>query len=165
MPLFVVRHAKAGSRAKWDGEDALRPLSTRGRRQATAIAKRLSAELEGLRTKRKRDRPRLVSSPYTRCIQTLEPLGKRPGIPVEPDDRLAEGSWFHDALAVLDELSDGSAICSHGDVIFDLVAGLERRGMQLTGDPDWRKGATWVIERDGDGCYVSAYAVPPPDSA
>ena len=42
LSLFVVRHAKAGSRRDWDGDDSLRPLSKDGRRQADAVAARLA---------------------------------------------------------------------------------------------------------------------------
>ena len=43
MSIFVVRHAKAGSRHKWDGEDVERPLSEAGRRQTAAITERLAS--------------------------------------------------------------------------------------------------------------------------
>ena len=39
--LFLVRHAKAGSRTDWDADDFARPLTGKGRRQAAAIAERL----------------------------------------------------------------------------------------------------------------------------
>jgi 8-oxo-dGTP diphosphatase len=161
MALFLVRHAKAGSRSKWAGDDELRPLTKAGWAQAEALAEWLEAEIGVVVSEPDGLRPRLVSSPYVRCVETLEPLGKRLGTTVECDDRLAEGGWFDEALTLLDELSDRSVVCSHGDVIPDLIAGLERRGMGITGQIDWRKGSTWVVERDG-GNYRSAYAVPPP---
>ncbi len=161
MALFLVRHAKAGSRSKWDGDDELRPLSKPGWAQAEALAEWLETEIGDVVAEPAELRPRLTSSPYVRCVQSLEPLGKRLGMTVEGDDRLAEGSWFDEALTLLDELPDRSVACSHGDVIPDLIVGLERRGMRITTQIDWRKGSTWVVERNG-GNYVSAYAVPPP---
>jgi 8-oxo-dGTP diphosphatase len=47
-------------------------------------------------------------------------------------------------------LHDGAVLCSHGDVIPDVISALERRGMHIAGDPDWRKATVWVLERDGD---------------
>ena len=38
MAIFLVRHAKAGSRSAWTDSDSTRPLDDSGLRQATAIA-------------------------------------------------------------------------------------------------------------------------------
>jgi phosphohistidine phosphatase len=37
MDLYIIRHADAGNRAEWTGNDADRPLSPLGRRQAKAL--------------------------------------------------------------------------------------------------------------------------------
>jgi phosphohistidine phosphatase SixA/SAM-dependent methyltransferase len=159
VSLYVVRHAKAGSRSAWDDDDMLRPLSKAGQKQADGIADRLHGEIDAGQD----ERPRLVSSPFVRCMETLVPLGARLGLAVEPDDRLAEGWTFEPALQLLDEVPDGSVLCTHGDVLPDLIAALERRGLDIDGDPDWRKGAIWQLERNGDGAYVSGTPIPPPE--
>src|SRR3977135_4093385 len=69
MPTYLVRHAKAGSRRDWEGPDECRPRSAARRAQDEAIAGHL----------RSRPITRLLSSPYLRCVQTLEPLGKALG--------------------------------------------------------------------------------------
>lgn len=138
MALYLVRHAKAGSRDKWEGDDRERPLTRNGRAQADGLVALFAGSPV----------TRLVSSPYVRCVQTLEPLARARGLAVELDARLAEGSALVDALALLDELDDGAVLCSHGDVIPDVIAALERRGTDINGVPDWRKGATWVIAPD-----------------
>jgi phosphohistidine phosphatase SixA len=150
--LYLVRHAKAGSRHEFKGDDRLRPLSGTGRRQAKALATRLVAE----------DVRKLISSPYLRCIQTLHPTAKVVGTKVETDDRLAEGRSFVDVLDLLDTLSDATALCSHGDVIPDTMAALERRGIEITSPLEWRKASVWVLHRDGEGEIVTAEAWPPP---
>ncbi|MFT3852547.1 MAG: phosphoglycerate mutase family protein [Ilumatobacteraceae bacterium] len=150
--LYLVRHAKAGSRADWTDDDALRPLTKSGQRQATAIARRLA----------KRGATTLVSSPYVRCVQTLEPLAHLLSERVGTDERLAEGSSFPAVLELCAELPDGAVMCSHGDVIPDLIDALVRRGCELTSPPDWRKGSTWVLRRDPDGTFTSAKCWPPP---
>jgi 8-oxo-dGTP diphosphatase len=138
MRLFVVRHVKAGDRSRWDGVDEERPASKNGRRQAVALADRL--ETEGVTA--------LISSPALRCIQTVEPLADRLGIKIEIDERLAEGSPFEQALAAVRDAPDRALLCSHGDVVTDLVEALTRRGMELTTAPDWRKATLWVLDGD-----------------
>jgi 8-oxo-dGTP diphosphatase len=92
----------------------------------------------------------LISSPALRCIQTLEPLADRLGIKIEVDERLAEGSPFEHALAVVRDAPDRALLCSHGDVVTDLIEALARRGMELTTAPDWRKATLWVLDGEAD---------------
>lgn len=153
MAYYLVRHAKAGQRSEWIGDDRLRPLSTKGHRQAVAIAARLAALHP----------TRLVTSPAVRCRQTLEPLADLVDLALAEDDRLAEGTAFERTLTLLDEMPDGAVLCSHGDVIPDVVMALGRRGMAIDGEPDWRKASVWSLERSGDGAMVRAQAWPPPE--
>ena len=104
----VLRHASAGDRRRWDGDDRLRPLDERGQRQAAELVDELSPlEIR-----------RIVSSPYARCVQTVEPLAEELGLEVELDDRLAEGAGSAAADLLRDE---GILACTHGDVIHDLL--------------------------------------------
>lgn len=151
MSVYVVRHAKAGDRSSWIEADFVRPLSTKGWAQARALAERLEAA--GVTA--------LVSSPYVRCVQTLEPLAERLGLSVATDERLAEGAAFTRTLELLAEVGDGAVLCSHGDVVPDLITALERRGMELATPPDWRKATVWVLESDGQQ-FVRAAVEPPP---
>ncbi|MGE0879681.1 MAG: histidine phosphatase family protein [Acidimicrobiia bacterium] len=151
--LYLVRHAKAGDRHDYRGDDRLRPLTKPGWRQAEGLVA-LLADVSITR---------LLSSPYTRCMQTLEPLAAARSMPVEPDPRLAEGNGFTPVLALFDELGeqgDGTVLCSHGDVIPEVVDALVRRGARMLGQPDWRKGATWKLDRDGD-TWISAAPLTP----
>jgi phosphohistidine phosphatase SixA len=138
MRLFVVRHVKAGERSRWRGADERRPASKNGHRQAIALADRLEAD--GVSA--------LISSPALRCVQTVEPLADRLGLKIEIDERLAEGSPFEHALAVVRDAPDRALLCSHGDVITDLIEAMTRRGMELTTAPDWRKATLWVLDGD-----------------
>jgi len=104
----LVRHASAGDRGDWAGDDRLRPLDAKGRRQAEALVEILLPLGVG----------RIVSSPYVRCVQTVEPLAVALGLEVEEDDRLAEGAG-HAARALLAE--DGVVACTHGDVVDELL--------------------------------------------
>lgn len=147
---YVVRHAKAGDRQSWPGDDHVRPLSKKGWAQAEALAHRLAGA--GVTA--------LVSSPFTRCVQTLEPLADRLGLEIATDDRLAEGARVAASLELLAEAGAGAVLCSHGDVVPDLIAALERRGMVVSGPADWRKATLWVLE--GDGVQVVRGTVEPP---
>jgi 8-oxo-dGTP diphosphatase len=151
MTLFLVRHAKAGSRDKWDGADEQRPLSKNGWKQADAISKRLQ----------KHHITALLSSPFVRCCQTLEPLGLALDLEVVPDARLAEGERFEDVLTMLSELPDGSVLCTHGDIVPETIAALQRRGCKIDSEADWRKGTVWKLERSAD-TITRATVWPPP---
>ena len=151
MPLYLVRHAKAGSRSDWEGDDTLRPLSKNGWRQAEAIANYLA----------KAPVPQILSSPYVRCVQTVEPLAKLHGLVVEETDVLAEGEGFEAVLQLLEGAGDHAVLCSHGDIIPETIGALVRRGMHVRSRPEWRKGSIWVLEREG-GAFVKAKALPPP---
>ena len=156
--VFLVRHAAAGSREAWDGDDVLRPLNTKGRRQAAALAERLAPQ--GV--------DRVLTSRYLRCVQTVEPLAKEAGVEVETHPLLAEGADA-DALADLVGAMAGYDVvmCSHGDMIPAVLDMLSRRGLEMRSDTgmfDCKKGSTWAVElRDGTP-IVATYA-PPPDVA
>jgi phosphohistidine phosphatase SixA len=150
--LFLVRHADAGHRSAWPGSDQERPLSERGWRQANGLCRSLG---EAAPT-------RLLASPFTRCLQTLEPLGQQLGIEVEPEKRLAEGAGAQGALELAAELADTPAVlCSHGDVIPDVLEALLRDGIKLRDELRWQKASTWALTRDGGKLAKGRYLPPP----
>jgi phosphohistidine phosphatase SixA len=139
VPLLVVRHASAGNPSEWKGDDRLRPLDEKGWRQARGLPALLAA----------RPLDRLVSSPALRCTQTLEPLAVDRGLDVETAPELMEGSSAEAALAILSDVGDDAAVCTHGDVL-----------EHLFGEPG-KKGSTRVVElRDGEP-VVLQYLKPP----
>ena len=156
MRLYLVRHAKAGSRRDFDGADRDRPLSRAGLEQAHG----LTVMLGHLPISR------IYSSPYVRCTQTVEPLAKKLGIDLRITDALSEWegpgtSEFSAAIALVDKAPNNSVLCSHGDVIPAVLHALERRGLVVKGDYDMRKAVTWVVERKG-GQWRRAKVLPPP---
>ena len=154
--IFLVRHAHAGNREQFDGDDRYRPLTKRGRAEAVAIAEMIAARLgeatEGV----------LMSSPFVRCYQTIEPLALSLDREIVTDARLSEGYDRDGALAIISSVAHGSVLCTHGDIIPDVMGALQRRGAEIVGAPDWRKGATWVLTRVGDQVTLAS-AIPPPD--
>jgi 8-oxo-dGTP diphosphatase len=151
MSLYLVRHAKAGSRRDFDGDDRERPLSRAGLDQAAALTLLLGHL----------PLSHIYSSPYVRCVQTVEPLAKKLGLELTITEALAEGDAFDDAIALVDAAPKNAVLCSHGDVIPAVLDALMHRGLVIRGEPDWRKGATWVLDRK-KGEWAKAKAIPPP---
>jgi 8-oxo-dGTP diphosphatase len=139
MPLLVVRHARAGKRREWTGDDRERPLDGRGRRQAAALVDLLSAY----------PLDRVVASGYARCSETLEPLASSRGLEVEAAAELEEGAPRAESLRLLTDLGDRAALSTHGDVLENLFG------------EAGQKGSTRVVElRDGEA-VVLEYLPPP----
>ncbi len=156
MPLYLVRHAKAGSRSDFDGNDIDRPLTVAGHKQALDLCRRLAAVSPSV----------VVSSPYLRCVQTIEPLALSLDVHVTIDDRLAEfaGAASRADTTLFDlphELPDRAVMCSHGDVIPAIIEHFVAAGMRVDDAPQWGKGSVWVLEHV-DGRFVEARAWPPP---
>src|SRR4249919_144735 len=99
MTIYLVRHAKAGSRRDWPADDDLRPLSPAGQRQAVRIGEAL-ADVGATR---------IVSSPFVRCRQTLDPLAQRLRLPLELSDALAEGAPLTDTLRLFEKVAGVNA--------------------------------------------------------
>ena len=94
---------------------------------------------------------RVVSSPHARCVETVEALALRRNLRVEIRDELVPDAPLADTLALLAALPDSALVCTHREVIARLVEG----GLTC------EKGATWLIERDGDDLVPVAYLPPP----
>ena len=151
--VHLIRHAKAKNRETWEAPDHLRPLTKRGRREAVAIAERFAEEPVG----------RLVSSPFVRCLQTLEPLALSLELPIETTDLLAEGAGGAGAFDLLLALaaSDSLAVCTHGDVFYEVADAVSRSGVWLAGPFAAPVASTWVLTVE-DGAFVSARFVAQP---
>ncbi len=151
MPVLLIRHAQAGSRKDWEGDDRARPLTNKGRKQAAGLVR----ELDGWAVQR------VLSSPYTRCVETVKPLARELGIKVEVTDQLAEGHGA-EALALVRSLAtEKAALCTHGDVIPDVLVPLaDEDRLDLGPRPRQAKGSVWVLEADG-ARFVRATYLPP----
>jgi 8-oxo-dGTP diphosphatase len=148
----VIRHSEAGSRERWEGDDRLRPLSKKGRRQARALVDALA----GIPLRR------VLSSPYVRCVQTVEPLAEARGLPVEETEALAEGAGLSSVMALIGELAgQPSALCTHGDILYELCEELVRLGLVPRSEVRYQKGSAWILEERG-GRLTSARYLPPP---
>jgi 8-oxo-dGTP diphosphatase len=156
-PVYLIRHAKAKNRLRWQQLDHLRPLTKAGFEQAQALPALYD------------DQPfsRLFTSPYVRCVQTLEPLAEARGMGLELADALAEGAPVGVALELMLSLAhDGPvALCTHGDVMMDAVEELVAAGVPLSGPLEFKKGATWILEVQDRMFASGRYCPPPPATA
>jgi 8-oxo-dGTP diphosphatase len=142
MTILLLRHASAGSRDLWQGEDALRPLDEEGRRQAALLA----SDLAG------RGVQRIVSSPCRRCVETVEPLAALLSLPIERRSEVAVDAAAEQSLDLLRELDARTTlVCTHREVIAPLVGDDRRTPM----------GAAWILELDGE-VLVPAGFLPQP---
>ena len=153
MPLYLVRHGRAGRRDRWDLPDELRPLSEKGRAEARALVDAL------------RDHPvdHVRSSRYVRCLQTVEPLAAARGLDVEHDDALAEETTPEDVVSLVKAVAaTNTVLCTHGNVVPWVLDHLRRNGVHFASTPHvWEKGSTWVLDTDR-GEVVGARYLPPP---
>jgi 8-oxo-dGTP diphosphatase len=95
-------------------------------------------------------------------MDTVVPLSGSVGVGVEAEDLLAEGSG-RAALDLVRSLAGSSSVlCSHGDIIPELLAALANEdGIELGRHPRWEKASAWVLRSSGDR-LVSAEYLPPP---
>lgn len=150
--LHLVRHAAAGDRSKWKRPDEERPLTSKGRSQAKALAGELADVGIG----------RILSSPYVRCMETVEPLAKVLGLKVESHPALAEDPKPQNVADLVDSVAGtDTLVCTHGDVMPIVMDRVKKSGIRFPSKPKYRKGSTWTVAYDS-GRPVSATYFPPP---
>ena len=126
--MLLIRHARAGERTEWSGDDRTRPLDERGRKQAVDLVVALS----------RRRLTRILSSPYDRCVQTVEPLAQGRGLEVEIRDELGEEQQLEQGVELVRSLlGQDVAVCGHGG-LSDALAGVSQK-----------KGETLVLDEHG----------------
>ena len=158
--LLLVRHAKAGDRSEWSGDDTLRPLEKSGRTQAEMLVPMLGAF--GVR--------RLYSAPRVRCEQTLAPLADELGVDVAIESALSDEAYLDSpetAVSRLVEIAvsgDGvAAICSQGTAIPGMLDDLAAAAGIDLGDTSTKKAGTWGLGFSGTTLlYADYYRSPLP---
>ena len=120
LVLYLLRHADAGDPLAWTGDDAERPLSKKGRRQA----RRLGRHLRDLGV-----RPdAILTSPKVPAAETAKIVGRAIGVKPSTDDRLAI-DFGQGTLAALVATLPGAV-----------------QGVMLVGhDPDFSDAAAWLV--------------------
>ena len=160
MTVYLVRHARAGQRKAWKGDDRLRPLDPCGWAQADELV-RLLAHF---------DPTDIRAANVVRCQQTVQPLASALGLQVADEPLLAEDGFAADQAAAATLVRSAGdvhgcvVLSSQGDVIASLVDRLsEEDDVDLAEAPAARKASVWALELQGDR-LVSAEYFPPPDA-
>lgn len=123
MDFFFLRHAKAVSRTSWDRADSERPLTERGRREASGVA----AFIAGLGL----SLDSIVTSPYVRAFETADIVARHLKLRdrLITDDRVAPGFDREQLKGILHDYPDVGAIMFVGHepdfsmVVEELVGG------------------------------------------
>lgn len=118
--LVVARHGSARKRHAWDGDEASRPLTPGGRRQAAALVPVVSAF----------GAARVVTSPWQRCLTTAQPYAAAAQLPLEHLGALTEHGHQVDPDAASEVVTDllhraqDVLLCTHRPVLPTVVATL-----------------------------------------
>ena len=149
--VLIVRHATAGSKSRYKGDDRKRPLDKHGRAQAESLVGQLLAF----------GADALYAADRARCHQTLEPLAEELGVDIHSEPLLTEEAYADNRKAARHRFLDIAAtdgtpvICTQGKVIPDLIAWwCERDGVRPDKSRN-RKGSTWVMSLF-DGRLIAA---------
>ncbi|MCK2037576.1 NUDIX hydrolase [Microbacterium sp. SSW1-49] len=118
FPVIALRHAKALPRSEWDGSDASRPLTERGRTQAKSLVGPLRAF--GVR--------KIITSDAERCVRTVAPLAKALGRTPVRTEKISQDAWedgTDDLRSVVGRrvrAGKPAVLCSHGPVLPGLLS-------------------------------------------
>ena len=115
--IIIVRHAKAEPRRLWAGDEDDRPITPRGAAAAYALNRELACF----------NPTQLVSSPWTRCMETLEFFSWQTGYKIETAPELTESAFsadpdqtwrrFEDIIDQAFASRRCTAVCLHRPVI------------------------------------------------
>jgi 8-oxo-dGTP diphosphatase len=147
--VMLIRHAKAGKRAEYRGDDRTRPLDKIGRRHARDAAVMLASFVP----------QRVLSADLVRCEQTVQPLADRLGLPVQSAPEFSDEFYLRNpagtrqALFHWAEQPGASAICSQGEAIPGLLADLAAPAVPYQA----RKGSLWVLSLLGRRVVTADY--------
>ena len=156
--VLLVRHASAGSRGGWNGDDAARPLDEAGQDQADELVRLLARfEVEDI-----------VTADPVRCVETVRPLSESIGVPAREEPLLSEDGFpghEEEAVELIRNLGrpGGAAVaCSQRGVIDEIVERLAAADDVEVGDAlGLKKGGVWALAFD-DHRLVGAERLPPP---
>ncbi len=167
VPLILVRHASAGRKEDWHGDDLLRPLDHQGRADALALVPLLTCF----------GPVRVVSSSALRCTETVAPYAAHVGAPVEVDDAFLVPGRMHDsshrteladpvpALERLLAAGVPTLVCAHRENIPELLAlACDYLGAKPPPEPHLAKSSFWVLQAaESNLAGLERYDVSAPD--
>jgi 8-oxo-dGTP diphosphatase len=141
-PCLIVRHASAGERSSWAGNDRERPLDALGDDQAEALVPLLATY----------DIQRVMSADVLRCLETIGPYAGSAHLTVESEPLLSETGYGQqpelaaERLVALVSSHVPSVVCSQGKTIPGLVlAACSALGARRPADPSLRKAGFFAL--------------------
>ncbi|QFQ02616.1 Putative mutator protein MutT4 [Corynebacterium urogenitale] len=154
--VLYVRHGKAHDRQGWAGDDNLRPLKKKGRRQSEMLV----SQLEGYRPLN------LSSAAPERCIHTATPTSQDLELELKVDARLGDEGWSESSEVALDAFHEAttfpvSAIVAQGTVIPGVIAKLAADAQIEIEDMRVKKSSVWVLHFKGDELLGLDYLASP----
>lgn len=146
--VVVLRHARAGDRATWCGDDLARPLDPEGLAESLAIVAELAPwPIDEVWT-----------SPATRCQHTVAALAANRRVPVHTADWLLPQAEVDAVRAGLEHVAPSVLLCSHRELIPNLFAALGP--LPFIPPPVLDKGAALAV-RFHNGHVVGAQPLRP----
>lgn len=141
--LIILRHTKALERGDWDDEDSKRTLDERGIQQSQQLISHLKPFAIN----------EIYTSNYTRCVQTVTPLGQSRGLSITEIPNLNEEMFRLDpersisfANAVKQD-EKNILICSHNPVIPTMLRGILNTKLKNKDLIKLEPGDAWVVHR------------------
>jgi|SRR5215831_938018 len=151
VPFVLLRHASAGGKDTWKGNDLDRPLDADGAAESDLLARLLSCY----------GACRVISSAAERCVATVRPYAALTGAKLEVEPALAVGVFEEDPEAgpalVAEAVAAGqpTVICAHRENIPPLLAAASAAlGAAPPDGPPLRKAGFWMLH-SADGALIA----------
>lgn len=157
--VLLVRHARAGDRTQWTGNDLLRPLDKKGRQQAEFLTPILRAF----------GAARIISAEPERCIRTVQPLADELGLDIEITEVVGDiacqqdpvaGAAYVQSLGALEQHTT-AVVCSQGLAIPEILHSLAEGTLLADHDFATKKAALWVLSFSHGQLFAADYVASP----
>jgi 8-oxo-(d)GTP phosphatase len=155
--VLVVRHARAGHRSAWSGDDRQRPLDTCGQAQADELI-RLLAQF---------DVGTVWSADVVRCVDTVAPFADALGLEVLESAALSAAGHAgreDEAVSLVRAPDERDVVIStQGELVPDLIVRLAAEDqVDLPSPIVAAKASVWALTM-ANGTLVAVEYFPPPD--
>lgn len=155
--ILYVRHARAHQRRNWEGDDNLRPLDKKGRRQAEMLVPMLLPY-----------KPTAVySAEPDRCQATAAPLADELNVDVVVDPLFGDDAWLRNEVECkrrftgLIDAGGTSVVVAQGVAIPEMTAWLSANGRLPLDEVEAKKSSVWVLSFNGGQLTGADYLVSP----
>ena len=146
--ILLTRHAHAGDRFRWTGDDTQRPLSSQGYLEAERITDQLASFAID----------RALTSMALRCTETIAPTLASRNMTYEIRDDLWEETPYEEVANLAHIARVGTTLlCTHGPIVASALHALTGRSVGVP----MEKASTWVLDFIDDSLAAANYIAPP----